>query len=70
MMDYKTTAKNGSLYNTLPIFDVWIAGEVMKELLAAGGIEKQEEVSGRKSLSFPLVLSPLGLSNELNPPRR
>lgn len=49
MMDYKTIAKHGSLYNTLPIFDVWIAGEVMKELIAAGGIEVQEAVSGRKS---------------------
>lgn len=49
MMDYKTIAKNGSLYNTLPIFDVWVAGEVMKELITTGGIKTQEAVSGRKS---------------------
>lgn len=49
MFDYKTLAKNGSLYNTLPIFDVWIAKEVMQDLIAGGGIEKQEEISGRKS---------------------
>lgn len=42
-------AKHGSLYNTLPIFDVWVAGEVMKELIVTGGIEAQEAVSGRKS---------------------
>ncbi|KAL7270015.1 Phosphoserine transaminase [Rhizina undulata] len=49
MMDFKTIAKNNSLYNTLPIFDVWIAGEVMKELVAAGGIVPQEALAGRKS---------------------
>ncbi|RPB14765.1 phosphoserine aminotransferase [Morchella conica CCBAS932] len=49
MFDYKTLAKNGSLYNTLPIFDVWIAKEVMQDLIAGGGLEKQEEISGRKS---------------------
>lgn len=56
MMDYKTIAKHGSLYNTLPIFDVWIAGEVMKELIVAGGIEVQEAVSGRKSDKLYAVL--------------
>ncbi|KAI5851313.1 pyridoxal phosphate-dependent transferase [Morchella snyderi] len=49
MFDYKTLAKNGSLYNTLPIFDVWIAKEVMQDLITGGGLEKQEEISGRKS---------------------
>lgn len=52
MFDYKTLAKNGSLYNTLPIFDVWIAKEVMQDLIAGGGLEKQEEISGRKSMHF------------------
>ncbi|PUU77403.1 pyridoxal phosphate-dependent transferase [Tuber borchii] len=49
MMDYPILAKSNSLYNTLPIFDVWIAGEVMKELIAAGGLAKQEEVANRKA---------------------
>ncbi|RPA95952.1 phosphoserine aminotransferase [Choiromyces venosus 120613-1] len=49
MMSYPILAKNNSLYNTLPIFDVWIAGEVMKELVAAGGLAKQEDVANRKA---------------------
>uniref|UniRef100_A0A2D3V510 phosphoserine transaminase n=1 Tax=Ramularia collo-cygni TaxID=112498 RepID=A0A2D3V510_9PEZI len=34
VLDWPTIAKNNSLYNTLPIFDVWIAGKVMDRLLA------------------------------------
>jgi len=33
VLDWTTIAKNNSLYNTLPIFDVWIAGSVMDRLL-------------------------------------
>lgn len=33
VLDWSTIAKNNSLYNTLPIFDVWIAGQVMQGLL-------------------------------------
>ncbi|TKA24072.1 hypothetical protein B0A50_06963 [Salinomyces thailandicus] len=33
VLDYPTISKNNSLYNTLPIFDVWIAGQVMQRLL-------------------------------------
>ncbi|CUS13664.1 unnamed protein product [Tuber aestivum] len=49
MMSYPILAKHNSLYNTLPIFDVWVAGEVMKGLVAAGGLAKQEEVANRKA---------------------
>jgi phosphoserine aminotransferase len=34
MMDYSTMAKNNSLYNTLSIFDVFVAGQMLKHLLA------------------------------------
>jgi phosphoserine aminotransferase len=34
VLDWPTVAKNNSLYNTLPIFDVWIAGQVMQSLIA------------------------------------
>ncbi|GAB1199622.1 hypothetical protein APSETT444_008979 [Aspergillus pseudonomiae] len=34
ILDYCVTAKNNSLYNTLPIFDVYLAGQVLKKLLA------------------------------------
>lgn len=33
VLDWPTIAKSDSLYNTLPIFDVWIAGKVMDRLL-------------------------------------
>ncbi|GAB7340853.1 hypothetical protein MBLNU457_7214t1 [Dothideomycetes sp. NU457] len=36
VLDWPTIAKNNSLYNTLPIFDVWIAAQVMDGLLAKG----------------------------------
>ncbi|KAI9813827.1 MAG: Phosphoserine transaminase [Pycnora praestabilis] len=50
--DYATIAKNNSLYNTLPIFDVWIAGQVMKSLMAnfrEKRILGQEEVANSKA---------------------
>ena len=34
VLDWPTIAKNNSLYNTLPIFDVYIAGQVMEGLLS------------------------------------
>lgn len=35
VLDWPTIAKNKSLYNTLPIFDTWIAGAVIQRLLDA-----------------------------------
>lgn len=52
VFDYPTIAKNNSLYNTLPIFDVWIAGQVMAGLVSTYGSKKisgQGDVSGEKS---------------------
>ena len=48
-----------SLYNTLPIFSVWIAGEVMRGLLAVHGDSKvagQEAVSNAKAETIYSVL--------------
>ena len=52
MFDYATIAKNNSLYNTLPIFNLWIAGQVMADLVNAYGTQKvagQEEIANRKA---------------------
>ena len=52
VLDWPTVAKGNSLYNTLPIFDVWIAGQVMSRLVQTYGAKKiagQEEVSGQKA---------------------
>jgi phosphoserine aminotransferase len=52
VLDYPTIAKNNSLYNTLPIFDVWVAGQVMSGLVNSYGAKRiggQEEVSNEKA---------------------
>jgi phosphoserine aminotransferase len=52
VLDWPTIAKNNSLYNTLPIFDVWIAGQVMSGLESTYGVKKisgQEAVSNHKA---------------------
>lgn len=52
VLDFTTIAKNNSLYNTLPIFDVWIAGQVMSSLVKKFGNKKisgQQEISDRKA---------------------
>jgi phosphoserine aminotransferase len=48
MLDYATMAKNNSLYNTLPIFNLWIASQVMRSLVATF---PTEHVSGQESIS-------------------
>lgn len=52
VLDYATIAKNNSLYNTLPIFNLWIAGQVMADLVSAFGTQKvsgQEEIANTKA---------------------
>lgn len=53
VLDWPTIAKNNSLYNTLPIFDVWIAGQVMQSLLSKAAstpkIQTQQEESEKKA---------------------
>ncbi|RAL13883.1 O-phospho-L-serine:2-oxoglutarate transaminase [Aspergillus homomorphus CBS 101889] len=47
ILDYSVIAKNNSLYNTLPIFDVYIAGQVLKKLLA----EFPDKVDGQQAVA-------------------
>jgi phosphoserine aminotransferase len=59
VFDWPTIAKNNSLYNTLPIFDVWIAGQVMSHLVQTFGARKlggQEEISTQKAQDIYSVL--------------
>jgi phosphoserine aminotransferase len=61
VFDYPTIAKNNSLYNTLPIFDVWIAGQVMQKLVDAAGdasprIAAQQAESDQKAATLYAVL--------------
>ncbi|RKF80648.1 Phosphoserine aminotransferase [Golovinomyces cichoracearum] len=52
MLSYETIAKNNSLYNTLSIFDVYIAGQVVKgqlQMYPNDKIDGQEKVSNSKA---------------------
>ena len=52
VLSWSIIAKYESLYNTLPIFSIWIAGEVLRGLLAEHGHKKvagQEAVTNRKA---------------------
>ncbi|KAI4120936.1 MAG: hypothetical protein LQ347_007000, partial [Umbilicaria vellea] len=52
ILHWPTIAQNASLYNTLPIFSIWIAGEVMRALLrthAAAAVAGQEALAAEKA---------------------
>jgi phosphoserine aminotransferase len=51
VLDYATIAKNNSLYNTLSIFDVYIAGLVLKNLLKVfpDRVDGQQKVAEQKA---------------------
>ncbi|KAH8682968.1 phosphoserine aminotransferase-like protein [Tricladium varicosporioides] len=51
VLSYETIAKNNSLYNTLSIFDVYIAGQVLKNLLSVfpDKVDGQQGVADKKA---------------------
>ncbi|MGI6153118.1 MAG: 3-phosphoserine/phosphohydroxythreonine transaminase [Christensenellaceae bacterium] len=49
MLDYKTYADNGSMYNTPPTYTIYIAGLVFKHLLGQGGVRAMEQVNKEKA---------------------
>ena len=49
MLNYAVHAENGSLYNTPPVFAVYVIGLVMKWLRAQGGLEAIARVNERKA---------------------
>jgi phosphoserine aminotransferase len=51
VLDWPTVAKNNSLYNTLPIFDVWIAGQVMQRLLDIHPSTSGPKIAGQQAES-------------------
>lgn len=59
VLNWPIIAKNNSLFNTMPIFSIWIAGQVMRGLLSAHGSSKlagQEALSNAKAEAIYLVL--------------
>ncbi|CAD0012011.1 unnamed protein product [Aureobasidium pullulans] len=61
VLDWPTIAKNNSLYNTLPIFDVWIAGQVMQSLITKASTDgpkiatQQAESEKKASLLYGIL---------------
>ena len=49
MLNYKTQAENGSLYNTPPVFGIYILGLVLKWLKGIGGLTAIDAVNERKA---------------------
>ena len=49
MLQYKTHADNGSMYNTPPAYGIYICGKVFKWLKAQGGLEVMKERNEAKA---------------------
>lgn len=49
MLQYKTHADKGSMFNTPPCFGIYIVGEVLKWLKKNGGVEAMEEINIEKA---------------------
>ena len=49
ILSYKTLADNDSLYNTPPVFPIYITALVVKLLAETGGLEGKREVNERKA---------------------
>ena len=49
MLSYKSHADAGSLYNTPPMFPIYVAGLVFKHLKELGGVDKIEELNTMKA---------------------
>jgi phosphoserine aminotransferase len=49
MLSYAVHAENGSMYNTPPVFAIYLLGLVMRWLLAQGGLEAIAAVNERKA---------------------
>lgn len=49
MLRYKTHADKGSMYNTPPTYNIYIAGKVIKWIQTLGGLEKMKEMNEAKA---------------------
>ena len=52
MMNYKTHADNGSMYNTPPAFGIYILGLVLKWMKNTGGLQAIAEINERKAATL------------------
>ena len=49
MLEWKTMAENGSMYNTPPCYTIYMAKLVYEWILSIGGLEKMKEMNARKA---------------------
>jgi phosphoserine aminotransferase len=49
MLNYRVQADNGSLYNTPPVFGVYVLGLVLKWLKSVGGLSAIQQANERKA---------------------
>ncbi|MBQ8689437.1 MAG: 3-phosphoserine/phosphohydroxythreonine transaminase [Clostridia bacterium] len=49
MLNYKTHADNGSMFNTPPCYTIYIAGLVFKWIKKLGGLEKMKQINEQKA---------------------
>jgi phosphoserine aminotransferase len=49
MLDWKTLADNGSMYNTPPCYTIYMAGLVYEWLLSIGGLEAMKKINEEKA---------------------
>ncbi len=52
MLSYAVHAENGSLFNTPPVFAIYVLGLVVRWLIAQGGLESIAEVNVRKAATL------------------
>ena len=61
MLSYAVHAENKSLYNTPPVFGIYILGLVLKWLIAQGGLTAIEAVNERKAAKLYAEIDRTGL---------
>ena len=49
MLEWKTMAENGSMYNTPPCYTIYMAKLVYEWILSIGGLDKMKEMNARKA---------------------
>lgn len=49
MIDYRTHINNGSMFNTPPVFPIYVTRETLRWLKGLGGVEKMQEINRAKA---------------------
>ena len=49
MLDYKTHADNGSMYNTPPTYGIYVLKLVLEWIKEQGGVKALQEINEKKS---------------------